>query len=132
MEILQSYMESKKLPDSTILTVLDYYKYMWGTFKGVDEANILQSLPEHLRKEALTFLEGETIRRAPIFRKMDNSFVRSIAMVLDPIVVCPQKFIYRIGEPASIFNLSIFFRIYETYCMSGHVVFESWSGRNNG
>ena len=103
LDILNNYMQAKKLPDSTIETVLDYFKYMWNTFKGVDEGDILQSLPEHLRKEALTFLEGETIRRAPIFRKMDSAFVRSIAMVLDPIVFCPGKLIYRIGEPASKF-----------------------------
>ena len=72
--------------------------YLRDTYRDVDEKTILIDLPEHLRKEALIFLEGETIKRAPIFRDMSNAFVRSIAMVLEPAVYSPGNFLYRRGQ----------------------------------
>ena len=59
IEKSKSWMEHLKLPKEYSARVLNFYECRWKKFKGIDENEIINNLPETIKDDILIFLLQE-------------------------------------------------------------------------
>ena len=109
MEQITSLMESNQLPADVQTRVKSCMRYLYGY--GSDERNgsgdrhrgnegwdVLNVLPAYLRNELLCYVNGDIMRKVPLFRDCSDGFMRSLVPLLTPEVVIPGDLLIREGE----------------------------------
>ncbi|XP_041934354.1 potassium/sodium hyperpolarization-activated cyclic nucleotide-gated channel 1-like [Alosa alosa] len=77
MNHLDDYMTFMKLPKELRVRISSYYQARYGG-KWFDEKDILNWVSESLKEEILTIMCDGLLRKVPIFRNCDKSFISSI------------------------------------------------------
>jgi hypothetical protein len=98
MDAINDYMRYRRLPLDLQNRVRSYYAYLWKSRKGMDEAQVLEDLPEYLRKEVAMFLNRDIIAKVPLFQGADPQFISTIVMMMRPRISLPQAYIVKKGE----------------------------------
>ena len=50
VDTLKAYMRNRKIPQDTSRRVMNYLNYTWATSNGLDERDVIASLPETLQE----------------------------------------------------------------------------------
>ncbi|MCT4645304.1 MAG: cyclic nucleotide-binding domain-containing protein [Carboxylicivirga sp.] len=98
---LVSLMHFKSLPAHLRDRVMDYYKYMWRNRLGYDETAFLQSLPDNLQTEVALHLKRDIIDKVSIFKDTETAFKREIALLLKPVFITPDNYVFKAGDEAN-------------------------------
>ncbi|KAF2321554.1 hypothetical protein GH714_000392 [Hevea brasiliensis] len=95
----EQWMHHRLLPQDLRERVRRYDQYKWLETRGVDEENLVQSLPKDLRRDIKRHLCLNLVRRVPLFANMDERLLDAICERLKPSLYTEQTYIVREGEP---------------------------------
>ncbi|GLT85354.1 hypothetical protein SLE2022_035450 [Rubroshorea leprosula] len=95
----EQWMHHRMLPPDLIERVRRYDQYKWLETRGVDEENLVQSLPKDLRRDIKRHLCLALVRRVPLFESMDDSLLDAICERLKPCLFTEKTYIVREGDP---------------------------------
>ncbi|KAF9623029.1 hypothetical protein IFM89_036010 [Coptis chinensis] len=97
----EQWMHHRSLPQDLRERVRRYDQYKWLETHGVDEENLVQSLPNDLRKDIKRHLCLELVRRVAIFEKMDDRLLDAICERLKPSLYTENTHIVREEDPVN-------------------------------
>lgn len=95
----EQWMHHRLLPQELRERVRRYDQYKWLETRGVDEENLVQSLPKDLRRDIKRHLCLALVRRVPLFENMDERLLDAICERLKPSLFTENTFIVREGDP---------------------------------
>ncbi|KAK7410698.1 hypothetical protein VNO78_01698 [Psophocarpus tetragonolobus] len=95
----EQWMHHRLLPQDLRERVRRYDQYKWLATRGVDEENLVQSLPKDLRRDIKRHLCLALVRRVPLFESMDERLLDAICERLKPCLFTESTFIVREGDP---------------------------------
>ncbi|XP_010537848.1 PREDICTED: putative cyclic nucleotide-gated ion channel 8 [Tarenaya hassleriana] len=97
----EQWMHHRSLPQNLRQRVRRYDQYKWLETRGVDEENIVQSLPKDLRRDIKRHLCLNLVRRVPLFANMDERLLDAICERLKPSLYTESTYIVREGDPVN-------------------------------
>ncbi|XP_028100844.1 probable cyclic nucleotide-gated ion channel 5 isoform X2 [Camellia sinensis] len=95
----EQWMHHRLLPQDLRERVRRYDQYKWLETRGVDEHNIVQSLPKDLRRDIKRHLCLALVKRVPLFENMDERLLDAICERLKPCLYTEHTYIVREGDP---------------------------------
>ncbi|XVE97461.1 hypothetical protein REPUB_Repub03eG0021700 [Reevesia pubescens] len=95
----EQWMHHRMLPQDLRERVRCYDQYKWLETRGVDEENLVQSLPKDLRRDIKRHLCLALVRRVPLFESMDERLLDAICERLKPCLFTEGTYIVREGDP---------------------------------
>ncbi|KAK7304815.1 hypothetical protein VNO77_42704 [Canavalia gladiata] len=95
----EQWMHHRLLPQELRERVRRYDQYKWLATRGVDEENLVQSLPKDLRRDIKRHLCLALVRRVPLFESMDERLLDAICERLKPCLFTESTYIVREGDP---------------------------------
>lgn len=95
----EQWMHHRLLPQDLRERVRRYDQYKWLETRGVDEENLVQSLPKDLRRDIKRHLCLALVRRVPLFENMDERLLDAICERLKPCLFTESTYIVREGDP---------------------------------
>ncbi|KAK6942303.1 Ion transport domain [Dillenia turbinata] len=95
----EQWMHHRLLPQDLRERVRRYDQYKWLETRGVDEENLVQSLPKDLRRDIKRHLCLALVRRVPLFESMDERLLDAICERLKPSLYTENTYIVREGDP---------------------------------
>ncbi|OAY62606.1 putative cyclic nucleotide-gated ion channel 6 [Ananas comosus] len=95
----EQWMHHRLLPPDLRERVRRYEQYKWVETRGVDEENLVQSLPTDLRRDIKRHLCLGLVRRVPLFANMDERLLDAICERLKPSLYTENSYILREGDP---------------------------------
>ncbi|KAF7806532.1 putative cyclic nucleotide-gated ion channel 5 [Senna tora] len=95
----EQWMHHRLLPHELRERVRRYDQYKWLATRGVDEENLVQSLPKDLRRDIKRHLCLALVRRVPLFESMDERLLDAICERLKPCLFTENTYIVREGDP---------------------------------
>ncbi|KAF0979329.1 hypothetical protein FDP41_001672 [Naegleria fowleri] len=98
IDAIKAFMNYRKLSSDLQGKVIEYYTYLWKTRKTLDENQMLDELPEHLKIEVSLFLNKDIIQKIPFFQHLEEQFINSLVLKLKPKVALPNSLIVRKGD----------------------------------
>ena len=60
--------------------------YLWNSKQGIEGSRVLDELPYALKRELLSFLNRDVIKKVAIFATANDDLIDTIASCLKPIV----------------------------------------------
>lgn len=96
---LEWWMRRRQLPANLRHRVRRYEWHHWAATRGVDEEEVVQSLPEGLRRDIKRHLCLDLVRQVPLFEKMDNLVLDNICDRLKPHLFIKGEMVLREGDP---------------------------------
>lgn len=97
-ESVEQYLRSRQIPAYLGNSVHSYYEYLWESRKGLDEASLLEDLPESLRLEIVSHLAGDVLEKVPMFKHCSPFLQNTLLMALQPTTYAPGNYLAREGE----------------------------------
>lgn len=76
------------------------FEYRWKTCKVLEEARVLEGLPESLRTEVQMTTCQHLVETVPFFEGADPGFLADIVSFLRPVIFLPDELIIREGQTA--------------------------------
>ncbi|CAL5374663.1 unnamed protein product [Camellia sinensis] len=95
----EQWMHHRLLPQELRERVRRYDQYKWLETRGVDEENLVQSLPKDLRRDIKRHLCLALVKRVPLFENMDERLLDAICERLKPCLYTENTYIVREGDP---------------------------------
>ncbi|KAK7329924.1 hypothetical protein VNO77_24106 [Canavalia gladiata] len=95
----EQWMHHRLLPQELRERVRRYDQYKWLATRGVDEEDLVQSLPKDLRRDIKRHLCLALVRRVPLFESMDERLLDAICERLKPCLFTENTYIVREGDP---------------------------------
>jgi len=77
---------------------LCHFQYVWNRSRGVDESNVLGSLPSSLKGDIVLFMNKNLFQNVRWFKNCSRGFVRSIATRLEQHLFLSQEIIFSRGH----------------------------------
>lgn len=100
MELMASFLREYDVPRDLQARVRDYYNYLWASHMG-HQPTLFHDLPEALQIDIALHLNRHILRKVPVLEKSSESFLRALALHLEPVVFTPGDTILRRGEIGS-------------------------------
>lgn len=98
VETAKAYMHLHRFPQSLQYRVLNYLEYLWGTTKGLDEADIVSRLPDTLQRSISLFTNDQIIRATPLFKDATAEVSAFVVRMLQLRVYVPGDVLFRRGD----------------------------------
>ncbi|KAK3141349.1 hypothetical protein QOZ80_4BG0332710 [Eleusine coracana subsp. coracana] len=95
----EQWMHHRSLPPEIRQRVRRYDRYRWLETRGVDEENLVQTLPKDLRRDIKRHLCLGLVKRVPLFENMDERLLDAICERLRPALYTENEYILREGDP---------------------------------
>jgi len=95
----EQWMHHRLLPQDLRERVRRYDQYKWLETRGVDEQNLVETLPKDLRRDIKRHLCLALVRRVPLFDNMDERLLDAICERLKPCLFTESTYIVREGDP---------------------------------
>lgn len=95
----EQWMHHRSLPPQIRERVRRYERYRWLETRGVDEENLVQTLPKDLRRDIKRHLCLGLVKRVPLFENMDERLLDAICERLRPTLYTENEYILREGDP---------------------------------
>ncbi|TMW92660.1 hypothetical protein EJD97_012737 [Solanum chilense] len=97
----EEWMRHRQLPEDLQDRVRRFVQYKWLATRGVEEEEILLSLPLDLRRQIQRHLCLALVRRVPFFSQMDDQLLDAICECLVSSLNTKDTFIVREGDPVN-------------------------------
>jgi potassium voltage-gated channel Eag-related subfamily H protein 7 len=102
MDMLNSYMEEIKVPQSMRIRMREFFMHCKGTFRMKYYTDILELLSPQLQGEFAAFQHGSWLNSIPFFACDDDeergNFITRIALKLEPRSFAPNEMIFLANE----------------------------------
>ncbi|CAN4088252.1 unnamed protein product [Withania somnifera] len=97
----EEWMRHRQLPEDLQDRVRRFVQYKWLATRGVEEEEILLSLPLDLRRQIQRHLCLALVRRVPFFSQMDDQLLDAICECLVSSLNTRDTYIVREGDPVN-------------------------------
>ncbi|GAV72563.1 cNMP_binding domain-containing protein/Ion_trans domain-containing protein, partial [Cephalotus follicularis] len=97
----EEWMRHRQLPPDLQERVHRFVQHKWLATRGVDEDDILRSLPMDLRREIQRHLCLALVRRVPFFSQMDDQLLDAICERLVSSLCTQGNYLVREGDPVN-------------------------------
>ncbi|XP_050281262.1 cyclic nucleotide-gated ion channel 1-like [Quercus robur] len=95
----EQWMSHRMLPEELRARVRRYQQYKWQLTRGVEEENLLQSLPKELKRDITRHLCLNLLKSVPMFEKMDSQLFDALCDRLKPVLHTEKSCIILEGDP---------------------------------
>nr|POF16264.1 cyclic nucleotide-gated ion channel 1 [Quercus suber] len=95
----EQWMSHRMLPEELRARVRRYQQYKWQLTRGVEEENLLQSLPKDLKRDITRHLCLNLLKSVPMFEKMDSQLFDALCDRLKPVLHTEKSCIILEGDP---------------------------------
>ncbi|KAM3685057.1 hypothetical protein ACB098_11G091600 [Castanea mollissima] len=95
----EQWMSHRMLPEELRARVRRYLQYKWQLTRGVEEENLLQSLPKDLKRDITRHLCLNLLKSVPMFEKMDSQLFDALCDRLKPVLHTEKSCIILEGDP---------------------------------
>ncbi|XP_021663281.2 protein CNGC15b-like isoform X1 [Hevea brasiliensis] len=116
----EQWMHQRHLPIELRQSVRNYDQYKWLATRGVDEENIIQTIPVDLQRKVKRHLCFDLVRRVPLFDEMDETMLDAICERLKPTLCIQGICLVREGDPVKQMLFIIRGHL-DSYSGNGHV-----------
>ncbi|CAH9107856.1 unnamed protein product [Cuscuta europaea] len=99
MRNVEWWMRRRRLPQEFRHRVRNYERQRWAAMRGVDECEMIQNLPEGLRRDIKYHLCLDLVRQVPLFQHMDNLVLENICDRVKSLIFTKGETITREGDP---------------------------------
>jgi voltage-gated potassium channel len=100
LEELSTLVKLRPIPKDLQRRIRNYHTYMYNQRLGYDEMSFLEKLPESLKVELSMCLKKDLINNITLFKGLEESFLRDMALHLSPVVLTPGDYVFREGDEA--------------------------------
>ncbi|XP_038880911.1 protein CNGC15b-like [Benincasa hispida] len=97
----EQWMQHRQLPNQLKQSIRKYEQFRWMATHGVDEDQILKSLPLDLRREVKRHLCLDLLRQVPLFDEMEERMLDAICERLRPCLSTSNTCLLREGDPVN-------------------------------
>ncbi|XAR50159.1 hypothetical protein NMG60_11004413 [Bertholletia excelsa] len=97
----EEWMTHRQLPQDLQNRIRRFVQYKWLATRGVDEEEILQSLPLDIRRQIRRHLCLALVRRVPFFSQMDDQLLDAICERLVSLLSTKDAYLVREGDPVN-------------------------------
>ncbi|KAL6997197.1 putative cyclic nucleotide-gated ion channel 16 [Sarracenia purpurea var. burkii] len=97
----EEWMRHRQLPPDLQERVRRFVQYKWIATRGVNEEEILRSLPLDLRRQIQRHLCLALVRRVPFFSQMDDQLLDAICERLVSSLSTKDTYVVREGDPVN-------------------------------
>ena len=101
MNEIRAYVGARRVPKELRRRMMSYYKNYFSTKTALDESEILNNLPQGLRKEMRLHLAQDTLDSLPFFKNLDDGAMTALLRVLKPIHCAPGDILIEAGTVGS-------------------------------
>lgn len=98
IESLKAFSNFRNIPLGLQKKIRDYYVYIWKKRLGYDESVFISKLPIGLQNEVSLFLKRDILDKIPLFKEIDDRFLREMSLHLRPLVFTPGEYVFREGD----------------------------------
>lgn len=98
IESLKAFSNFRNIPLNLQKKIRDYYVYIWKKRLGYDESAFISRLPAGLQNEVSLFLKRDILNKIPLFKEIDEVFLREMSLHLRPMVYTPGEYVFREGD----------------------------------
>ncbi|CAI0412911.1 unnamed protein product [Linum tenue] len=95
----EQWMSHRMLPDNLRERIRRHEQYKWQETRGVDEENLVHTLPKDIRRDIKRHLCLALLMRVPMFEKMDDQLLDALCDRLKPALYTEESYIVREGDP---------------------------------
>ena len=101
LQTLNHFMITRRLPTELQARIRSYYLTIWVRRGGVDDAAIMEELPNTLRTEISLVMNQDILGKVPIFASSSTGFIHSLVQHLKLQTYGPKELIVREGDIGS-------------------------------
>ena len=98
IESLKAFSNFRNIPLGLQKKIRDYYVYIWKKRLGYDESAFISQLPVGLQNEVSLILKRDILNKIPLFKGIDDRFLREMSLHLRPMVYTPGEYVFREGD----------------------------------
>jgi hypothetical protein len=98
LDKINAFLHYRAIPHRLQRKINDYYRYLWESRRGYNEAEVLQDLPLALKTAVALQINRRIIERVPLFQTASEDLIREIVLNLTPVVFTPGDIVVRAGE----------------------------------
>ena len=95
---INTFLQLREVPSEMQMRVHSYLDHVWMLKHGVEEKDVLQSLPAFLRHDLAWFLNQHFLARIPMFYGADTSALLELNQHLVMTVANTDEYVNRVGE----------------------------------
>ena len=95
---INTFLQLREVPSEMQMRVHTYLDHVWMLKHGVEEKDVLQSLPAFLRHDLAWFLNQHFLARIPMFYGADTSALLELNQHLVMTVANTDEYVNRVGE----------------------------------
>jgi cyclic nucleotide gated channel len=95
-----TWMKQNRVPSKIVARYKDYEDCMWDSFQGIEEQQILKSLPKSLRMEIRSFIFKGLMQNWEAFPSNSQGTVDHVIRMLKLVVYPRYEYIITAGEIA--------------------------------
>ncbi|PWA95762.1 cyclic nucleotide-gated ion channel 4 [Artemisia annua] len=99
MRNIEWWMSKRHLPRGLRQRVRNFERQSWAAMRGVDECEMIENLPEGLRRDIKYHLCLDLVRQVPLFQHMDSLVLENICDRVKPLIFTKRETITREGDP---------------------------------
>ncbi|CAN6850434.1 unnamed protein product [Brassica oleracea] len=98
MRNIEWWMKKRHLPFGFRQRVRNYERQRWAAMRGVDECEMVQNLPEGLRRDIKYHLCLDLVRQVPLFQHMDDLVLENICDRVKSLIFTKGETIQKEGD----------------------------------
>ncbi|XP_023641170.1 cyclic nucleotide-gated ion channel 4 [Capsella rubella] len=98
MRNVEWWMKKRHLPLGFRQRVRNYERQRWAAMRGVDECEMVQNLPEGLRRDIKYHLCLDLVRQVPLFQHMDDLVLENICDRVKSLIFTKGETIQKEGD----------------------------------
>ncbi|XP_060675392.1 cyclic nucleotide-gated ion channel 2-like isoform X2 [Ziziphus jujuba] len=96
---MEWWMKRRQLPNPLRDRVRNFQRHSWSAMEGQDEMELIQHLPDGLRRDIKRFLCIDLVKKVPLFHMLDDLILDNICDRVRPLIYSAGEKIIREGDP---------------------------------
>ncbi|MDO8543687.1 MAG: cyclic nucleotide-binding domain-containing protein [Opitutaceae bacterium] len=97
LDRVEFFMKYYTVPPGLRQRVRQYFKFLWTSRHGYNDAEVFDSLPRSLRAELSMYLHRDLLAKVPLLHDASQELLRDLVVALRPVVYLPGDFVCRMG-----------------------------------
>ena len=94
---MSAYSRRNNLPEHLRGRINRWLEYVWSARRERVETLALSTLPPTLRRSLLAHTRMKALRRVQLFAQLDNNFMTSLVLQLQPVAFLAGEFVCKKG-----------------------------------
>jgi hypothetical protein len=95
---INNYLKKRKVPIKLNDKVRDYFEFLWKEYRGFNNVDFIQDLPENIKLEVIANLSEKSLKRIPIFNLASKELRRELLLSLRLKTYPPDMTVTKVGE----------------------------------